>query len=90
MGQVGYIKPPNNQISKLFNVLLETEKIEKERLELYGLHVLMQGSRAMGMSYSALIHGLSKSNILLDRKILSDLAINDASTFEKIVKTAVN
>jgi ribosomal protein L20 len=27
---------------------------------------------------------------LLDRKILSDLAINDASTFEKIVKTAVN
>ena len=48
------------------------------------------GSRALGVSYSALINGLSKSNILLDRKILSDLAINDASTFEKIVKTAVN
>ena len=48
------------------------------------------GSRALGISYSVLINGLSKSNILLDRKILSDLAINDASTFEKIVKTAVN
>ena len=48
------------------------------------------GSKALGISYSVLIHGLSKSNILLDRKILSDLAINDASTFEKIVKTAVN
>ena len=48
------------------------------------------GSRAHGVSYSALINGLSKSNILLDRKTLSDLAINDASTFEKIVKTAVN
>ena len=48
------------------------------------------GSRALGVSYSVLINGLSKSNILLDRKILSDLAINDASTFEKIVKTAVN
>ena len=47
------------------------------------------GSRALGVSYSKLINGLSKSNILLDRKILSDLAINDASTFEKIVKTAV-
>ena len=47
------------------------------------------GSRALGVSYSVLINGLSKSNILLDRKILSDLAINDASTFEKIVKTAV-
>jgi large subunit ribosomal protein L20 len=48
------------------------------------------GSRALGVSYSVLINGLSKSNILLDRKTLSDLAINDASTFEKIVKTAVN
>ena len=48
------------------------------------------GSRALGVSYSALINGLTKSNIVLDRKILSDLAINDASTFEKIVKTAVN
>ena len=48
------------------------------------------GSRTLGVSYSALINGLSKSNILLDRKILSDLAVNDTSTFEKIVKTAVN
>ena len=48
------------------------------------------GSRALGISYSVFISGLSKSNILLDRKILSDLAINDTSTFEKIVKTAVN
>ena len=48
------------------------------------------GSRALGVSYSVLINGLSKSNILIDRKILSDLAVNDTSTFEKIVKTAVN
>ena len=48
------------------------------------------GSRALGVSYSVLVNGLNKSNIMLDRKILSDLAINDATTFEKIVKTAVN
>ena len=48
------------------------------------------GSRTLGVSYSVLVNGLNKSNIMLDRKILSDLAINDASTFEKIVKTAVN
>ena len=46
-------------------------------------------SRALGVPYSVLINGLSRSNILLDRKILSDLAINDTSTFEKIVKTAI-
>ncbi len=46
-------------------------------------------SKDLGISYSRLINGLTKNNITINRKILSDLAINDASTFEKIVKTAV-
>ncbi len=46
-------------------------------------------SRDLGMSYSSLMDGLSKNNIILDRKILSDLAINDTSTFKKIVKSSV-
>tara|TARA_Y100000589_G_C26949153_1_gene545728 strand:- start:57 stop:404 length:348 start_codon:yes stop_codon:yes gene_type:complete len=45
-------------------------------------------SRDLGVPYSKLINGLTKNNISIDRKILSDLAVNDASTFEKIVKTA--
>jgi large subunit ribosomal protein L20 len=48
------------------------------------------GARELGVSYSILIDGLTKKDIAIDRKILSDLAINDSSTFEKIVKTAVN
>tara|TARA_Y100000768_G_scaffold147690_2_gene110192 strand:- start:2981 stop:3328 length:348 start_codon:yes stop_codon:yes gene_type:complete len=47
------------------------------------------GSRSLGVSYSKLISGLQKKEILLDRKILSDIAINDVNTFEKIVKIAV-
>ena len=47
------------------------------------------GSRSLGVSYSKLINGLLKKDIKLNRKILSDLAINDAPVFEKIVKTAV-
>ena len=47
-------------------------------------------SRNLGISYSKLINGLAKNKILLNRKILSDIAINDSSTFQKIVKTALN
>jgi len=47
------------------------------------------GARELGVSYSNLIAGLTKKEILIDRKILSDLAINDSSTFEKIVQTAI-
>tara|TARA_B100001540_G_C15746840_1_gene614924 strand:+ start:413 stop:760 length:348 start_codon:yes stop_codon:yes gene_type:complete len=47
------------------------------------------GSRSLGVSYSKLINGLFKKDIKLNRKILSDLSVNDFSTFEKVVKTAV-
>ena len=46
-------------------------------------------SRNLGISYSVLINGLMKNNIAINRKILSELAINDESTFEKIVNKAV-
>ena len=45
------------------------------------------GARELGISYSKLINGLNKKDIVIDRKILSDLAINDSSTFKKIVQT---
>ena len=47
------------------------------------------GTRELGVSYSKLINGLTKKDIAIDRKILSDLAVNDSSTFEKIVQTAI-
>ena len=48
------------------------------------------GARELGVSYSILINSMSKKDIILDRKILSDIAINDSSVFEKIVKTATS
>lgn len=39
-----------------------------------------------GMSYSRFIHGLRKSNIALDRKILADIAVNSPETFLRIVE----
>ena len=48
------------------------------------------GSRDLGVSYSTLINSLSTKNTLLDRKILSEIAINDSSTFKKVVETAIN
>ena len=45
-------------------------------------------SRLLGVSYSKLMNGLSSKNIDLDRKVLSDIAINDSATFEVILKKA--
>jgi large subunit ribosomal protein L20 len=41
-----------------------------------------------GTSYSQFIHGLKKAGIELDRKILADLAVNDAAGFATLCKQA--
>ena len=43
------------------------------------------GTRSLGISYSRFINSLSQKSIILDRKILSDIAIYDSATFKKIV-----
>ncbi|MEE8131484.1 MAG: 50S ribosomal protein L20 [Candidatus Paceibacterota bacterium] len=42
--------------------------------------------REKGLSYSKFIFGLKKQNIILDRKVLADLAKNEPKVFEKIVE----
>jgi large subunit ribosomal protein L20 len=46
------------------------------------------GARLSGLSYSQFMHGLKIAGIELDRKVLSDMAINDAPAFAKLVEIA--
>lgn len=45
-------------------------------------------ARANGMTYNRLIQGLNLASIEIDRRMLADLAVNDANAFAAIVKTA--
>jgi len=45
-------------------------------------------ARLHGTTYSRLIAGLKKANIGLDRKVLSELAVNEPKAFEAVVKAA--
>ena len=42
--------------------------------------------RAQGMTYSAFIKKLKDKKVILDRKVLSELAIHEPKVFEKIMK----
>ena len=45
-------------------------------------------SRDLGVPYSVFINSLNKNNIILNRKILADIAINDKNAFVKVVESA--
>lgn len=46
------------------------------------------GCRAEGLSYSRFMHGLTKANIDMNRKALSNLAIEDRDAFRAVVEKA--
>ena len=45
-------------------------------------------ARANGISYSRLIAGLAKAGVEVNRKMLADLAVNDANAFAQMVAVA--
>jgi large subunit ribosomal protein L20 len=46
-------------------------------------------ARANGISYSVLMHKLDEKQIDINRKILAELAVNDAGAFAEVVKFAL-
>ncbi len=48
------------------------------------------GSKANGMNYSTFIHGLKKAGVIINRKILADLAVTDKAAFAKLCETAAS
>ena len=45
-------------------------------------------AREHGLSYSQLVHGLGLAEVMVDRKILADLAVRDSQTFGRLVSIA--
>ena len=61
------------------------KKREIRRLWITRINV---AARINGMSYSVLMNGLKKAGVQLDRKVLSDMAINDPAAFTAITEVA--
>jgi len=58
-------------------------KIQKRRLWIVVINAAL---RTEGITYSRFIKSLKDTNIQIDRKILSDIAISDPQIFKEIIK----
>ena len=47
-------------------------------------------ARMNGLTYSTLIAGLKKANVVINRKMLAELAVNDSAAFAQIAEIAKN
>ena len=63
-------------------------KLRKRNIRALWITRLSAACRQRGIRYSQLIDGCKKANILLNRKMLSEIAIADPPAFDAIVKAA--
>lgn len=61
-------------------------KVKKREFRKLWIQRINAAARLNGTSYSRLMGALIKSNIDMDRKVLADLAIKDASAFTELVR----
>ena len=75
----------NQQVMKALRYSYVGRKQKKRIFRRVWISRLNAASRLNGISYSKLIHKFKKENIHLNRKMLSQIAVLDTSTFQSLI-----
>ena len=78
----------SEQVARSLRYAFKGRKLRKRDFRSLWITRINAAARLNGMSYSTFINGLKKHNITVNRKILADLAVNDAAAFTKLVEIA--
>ena len=76
------------QVARSLRYAYKGRKLRKRDFRRLWITRINAAARLNGMSYSTFIAGLKKQNIEVNRKMLADLAVNDAAGFAKLVELA--
>lgn len=75
----------NQQVMKALRYSYIGRKQKKRIFRTIWISRINAASRLNGISYSQLIHKFKKANIDINRKMLSQIAVLDASTFKSLI-----
>ena len=81
-------KKANESVMKALYYARRDRRAKKREFRKLWIARINAATRANGLSYSRFICGLTKSGVILNRKMLADLAVNDAAAFAKLVEVA--
>ncbi len=83
-----HIKLTSDAVMKAMAFNYRDRKVKKRNFRRLWNTRIGIAAKINGMSYSKLIHGLTKAGCQLDRKMLSDMAIRDPDSFASVVQEA--
>ena len=78
----------NQQVMKALRYAYIGRKQKKRIFRRIWISRINAASRLNGLSYNQFIHQLKKSNIDINRKMLSQIAVLDSSTFKSLVESS--
>ncbi|MBQ3094985.1 MAG: 50S ribosomal protein L20 [Clostridia bacterium] len=83
-----HFKMANQAVMKSLSYAYVGRKLRKRNFRSLWITRISAAAKINGMNYSTFINGLKKAGIALDRKILADMAVNDAAGFAALVEKA--
>ena len=78
----------NDQVMPSMRYAYIGRKMRKRDFRRLWIVRINAAARINGMSYSVFISGLKKAGVVVNRKILADIAVNDMPAFAKLVEIA--
>ena len=75
-----------NAVDKAMQYAYRDRRNKKRTFRALWIIRINAGARKYGMTYSQFMGKLKEKNIVLNRKVLADLAMNDPRVFEEIIK----
>lgn len=78
-------RPANEAVMRALRSSYRGRKEKKRNFRRLWITRINAGARMHGLSYSKFMYGLKQAEIVIDRKILADLAMNDSVAFAKLV-----
>jgi len=81
-------RPANEQMLKSLAYAYRDRRNRKRDFRKLWIARINAAARQNGMSYSRFISGLKASGVAINRKMLADLAVNDAQAFSELVAVA--
>ncbi|ETA74173.1 50S ribosomal protein L20 [Ligilactobacillus equi] len=81
-------KVAKQQVMKSYQYAFRDRRKTKSNFRKLWIARINAAARMNGISYSKLMHGLKLAEIDVNRKMLADLAVNDAAAFTALVEEA--
>ena len=83
-----HFKMANQAVMKSLTYAYIGRKLKKRDYRKLWISRISAACKQNGMNYSTFMNGLKKAGVELNRKMLSEMAINDPKSFEALVATA--